>query len=391
MKLKNIHIQHYKSLSDVRFSFSDVNVLVGQNATGKSNIVDALRFIKDAYTYDLDHAVSDRGGMEILRQYSPTRPYTLSIRLDFNYEVQAAGTTEPGSYSMKLSSARGGFVVESEYAEWSGLEITRVEKDQAHGEIKKYIYERKSDGSLFINEKKAAQSVSVDQLGIRVLASARSLFADAFSGMRFASVFPNTLRDPARPDQDKRLKEDCSNWASVIKAMRQRKQEYVLQRIVAYMAKVVPGLQNVAVKSVGGYLVPQFLVQDKPDSKAHYYDAVQLSDGTLRLFGMLLTLYQVPQPTFIAIEEPEQMVHPGVLHLLVDAIREVSTRCQVLITTHSPYLLDLFSTDEIRVVYLEDGETHVSPIRAGQIKVVKDGLMKLSEIMSLDGLQPGER
>lgn len=67
--ITSIHIQHYKSLSDVRIDFKEVNVLVGLNATGKSNVIDAIRFIKDAVLYDLDHAISDRGGIEVVRQY----------------------------------------------------------------------------------------------------------------------------------------------------------------------------------------------------------------------------------------------------------------------------------------------------------------------------------
>lgn len=390
MKIRNIHIQHYKSLSDVKFPFSNVNVLVGQNATGKSNIIDVLRFLKDAYVYDLDHAITDRGGMEILRQYSPTRPYTLSIRIDFTYDLPDIGPNLPGIYSLKLSSARGTYAVEHEYAEWSFWDV-KVQSTKVERYLSKYIYERGPDGFASLNDKKIETSLSKDQLGIKTIRVARYVFDDVFAGMRFASIFPNTLRDLVRPDQDRRLKEDCSNWASVIKAMRQRKQDIALQRVMSYMSKVIPGLQNVTVKTAGSYLVPQFLVQNKPESKAHHYDPAQLSDGTLRLFGMLLTMYQVPQPSFIAMEEPEQMLHPGVLHLLVDAIRETSTRCQVLITTHSPYLLDLFKPEEIKVVYMESGETRVAPIKESQIKIVQDGLMRVSEIMALDGLLPGEQ
>ncbi|HEV7165988.1 MAG TPA: AAA family ATPase [Gammaproteobacteria bacterium] len=388
--LKSIHIQHYKSLSDIRIYFNNVNVLVGQNATGKSNIIDALRFIKDAYTYDLDHAITDRGGIEVLRQYSPTKPFMMSISVDFNYQIPGVEAIFPASYSLKLSSSKAGYKVDSEYAEWSERLIHQIENNKFTHVIQNFIYERDVNGKVTLNGAEIDSVIPSDQLGIRLMRRAKSIFDGAFTQMRFASMFPNTLRIPTRPDQDRRLKEDCSNWASVIKAMRQRKQDAGLQRVISYMSKVIPGLQNVTVKTAGGYLVPQFLVQDRPDSRPHYYDALQLSDGTLRLFGMLLTLYQSPQPTFIAMEEPEQMVHPGILNLFVDAIREVSTRSQVMLTTHSPYLLDLFKAEEIRVVYLRHGETRVSSIRHAQVKMTKDGLMRLSEIMSLDGLQPQE-
>ncbi|MEK7711546.1 MAG: AAA family ATPase, partial [Pseudomonadota bacterium] len=160
------------------------------------------------------------------------------------------------------------------------------------------------------------------------------------------------------------------------------------RRIMEFMRQIMPSLDHVSIKQVSGYVVPQFLVKDSPKEKSHFFDPVQLSDGTLRMFGMLLALYQIPPPRFLAMEEPEQTIHPGVLELLVEAFREVSKRTQLLLTTHSPYMLDNFDPAEIRVVSMEGGETRLSTIRKSQVATVKQGLMSISEIMALDGLRP---
>jgi predicted ATPase len=142
------------------------------------------------------------------------------------------------------------------------------------------------------------------------------------------------------------------------------------------------------VKTVGSYLVPQF--RFSANGQATEFDPAQLSDGTLRVFGMLLALYQVPAPPLLVLEEPEQNIHPGVLSVLADALREASESTQIIVTTHSPHFVDQFSPEEIRVATLSNGWTRISPIKATQIEAVKRQLISLEEFMLAEGLQPAE-
>lgn len=388
--ITSLDVQHYKSLADIRLDFEPITVLVGPNASGKTNIVDALRFLRDTIVHGLDHSINDRGGMQIIRQFSPTRPYIVSIGADFRYELNDAWRT--GHYSLKFSSSNDEIRVESESADWTDDVIYMDDDKNFVDNDAQMTLRRDRGGRTRINDKEF--DFPRDRLALGVFnppfySGTGAPLAQEISQMRFASVYPNTMREPARLDTERLLREDCANWGSILKGMRQRKAgESAVQRIMELMREVVPGLQQIAVKNVGGYVVPRFLVKNKGDSKAHYLDPIQLSDGTLRLFGILLALYQQPPPTFLALEEPEQTVHPGVLGLLVDAFQEASTRTQLLITTHSPYLLDYFDPDQIKVVFLQDGETRISKMRSSQVETVKEGLMNLSEVMALDGLRP---
>jgi predicted ATPase len=74
--------------------------------------------------------------------------------------------------------------------------------------------------------------------------------------------------------------------------------------------------------------------------------------------------------------------------VLVEAIREASELTQIILTTHSPYLVDLFKPEEIRVVTMQDGHTRITPIAKNQINAVKQRLMSLAEFMQAEGLQP---
>lgn len=401
--LKRLQVQHFRSLVDVVVDFGSLTLLVGPNATGKSNFVDALRFLRDAVVHGLDHAVSGRGGIDVIRQYSPTRPFIISFSLEVEYELPEVDEhLFTGSYQLRLSSAKGEYTVESEEATWIDYDLIiddEGEERTYHEDTIHFSMQRDESGRIIVRGRHSEGWIEKPPLEVPgdTLALSASLFtvfgrnpiAEELSNMRFAHIYPNILRDPSRPDTDKRLKENCSNWASILKSMRQKRGgERAIQKITELMRQVLPGLKQVTVKGVGGYLVPQFLVEDKPGSKAHYFDPLQLSDGTLRLFAILLALYQFPPANFLALEEPEQTVHPGLLGLLVDAFREVSTETQLLITTHSPHLLDYFDPDEIVVTLMEHGETRILRMKESQIETVRQGLMSLSEIMALDGIRP---
>jgi predicted ATPase len=102
----------------------------------------------------------------------------------------------------------------------------------------------------------------------------------------------------------------------------------------------------------------------------------------------MTALLQRPRPELIAIEEPELTVHPGAIRLLYDYIKEGSLRGQVVLTTHSPDLLSLLSTDEVRVVERSGDETRIGPLDDAQRDLVKQGLFTLGEVMRSEGLKP---
>lgn len=391
MSITSVHIQHYKSLNDVKLdALSPVTLLVGPNAVGKSNVVDALRFLRDAVVDGLDHAISSRGGIEVIRQYSPSRPFHIRICVEFD-QILKDNQCNRSYYDLKIASlSSGNYRVEREEAEWWAFGETDIFED---GPLVRQRMFRDADAHISDSTKTQPRSWRKDELALRSppFFHPHNPVTDLLSGLRFSALYPNTLRNPSRPDTDKRLRESGENWASVLKSLRQSvKGREAFQGIMHLMRRVMPNLQDVKVTGVGGYLVPRFIVKDTPRGKEHSFDPVQLSDGTLRIFGILLGLYQLPPPTLFAIEEPEQTINPGVVALLADAFKEVSETTQLFITTHSPQMVDLFEPEQIRVVTLAAGHTVVSPIRASQIESVKEHLVTLQELMAYDNLQPQE-
>ncbi|KXB29190.1 hypothetical protein AT959_18565 [Dechloromonas denitrificans] len=211
---------------------------------------------------------------------------------------------------------------------------------------------------------------------------------DSVLNFRFSAIYPNTLRQPAPPDTDPILKENGANWASILRTLKKTSRgKQAWEQIREMMEIVMPQLEDITTQAVGGFIMPRFKVREA-SGEAHLFDPSQISDGTLRILGILLALYQTPHPSLMIIEEPEQTVNPALLALLADAFREVSERTQLLITSHSPHLIDCFEPENIQVVAMQNGETRISPIRASQREAVKEHLLSLEQIMSSEGLLP---
>src|SRR5262249_28520444 len=137
-----------------------------------------------------------------------------------------------------------------------------------------------------------------------------------------------------------------------------------------------------------GFLVVQFrhAVAGKK-GPAKWFSVGQESDGTLRVAGIITALLQEPPLTLVGIEEPELTVHPGALPLLYDYLRQAKRRSQIVITTHSPELLDLVDPAEVRVVTRANGVTGVSSMESRQLDAIRARLVTLGDVLRNEGVQ----
>lgn len=393
MRLISVNFQHYKSLTDVSLNaLGPLTVLVGPNASGKSNVADALRFLRDMTDGGLDHAFSIRNGITLVRQQSKTRPYKIQIAV-----VMRDDDDNEYRYEIAIASRQGGnFLVEMERIFWHDLDVHFEEDDSGEKqwveESVRHHVQRNADGVITLDGKPLPRKLPTDIAALGTAIDWRHIgepIARFFSTLRFSSIYPNTLKLPAKPDTDHVLKESGENWASVLKAMKRTNAGRAsFAQVLEMMQRVLPTLEDVTVKTVGGYLVPQFRFAG--EGGTHDFDPAQLSDGTLRIFGILLALYQSPPPPFLIVEEPEQTVHPAVLSMLAEAFREASERTQIVVTSHSPHLIECFSPEEIRVATMTGAGTQIAPVKQSQVSAVKQRLLSLEELMAAEGLLPEE-
>jgi len=132
--------------------------------------------------------------------------------------------------------------------------------------------------------------------------------------------------------------------------------------------------------------------QEWGSGKKLTFDAFNMSDGTLRCVGLIMAVFQKPSPSVLVIEEPEATIHPGALGAVLDLVRRAAKTMQVVVTTHSPELLDAkWITDRnLRIVSWEEGASHLLLPSKATRKAMREQLMGAGELLRSNALHPEE-
>lgn len=373
-RISEVRISNFRSVGrDVHFTLDPLTVLVGTNGSGKSNIVDAFRFIADCMDIGLGGAINNRNGIESVRRWNRSsggQPYHVTLRFDVRLDRGSA------HYAITLAGSRmEEYWVESEEAvSQTGAETFRLSVRQG-----------------VVTEAPSGLAPAVDKqtLALRIVggdARFGGLFT-ALKNLAIYSLYPNTLRKPQKYDQTRPMHRHGENWASILKDQ----EASLTPHLVAALNKLTGDIDGIQVQRVAGQLVTRFrrTITKKSGKASRWFDAYEESDGTLRVAGIITALLQEPALPVIGIEEPELTVHPGAIGLIYDHLVDASRRSQVIVTTHSPDLLDLLGDEgSIRVV-TRDAErgTRVASLARAQRETVRSGLMTLGEVLRTEGFQ----
>jgi predicted ATPase len=122
------------------------------------------------------------------------------------------------------------------------------------------------------------------------------------------------------------------------------------------------------------------------------FDAFNMSDGTLRSLGLIMAVFQKPSPSVLVIEEPEATIHPGALGAILDLIRKASKTMQVVVTTHSPELLDAewITDNNLRIVDWQEGASHLLRPSEATREAMRHHLMGAGELLRSNALHAEE-
>lgn len=206
---------------------------------------------------------------------------------------------------------------------------------------------------------------------------------EALRAVETYALFPETLRKPQTPSSRAYLSKFGDNWTSIV---RQVMATDAARDLRLSLDKVTGDIVDLRARRLGaGFLVGEF-GHARPSGRTRWFEAARESDGTLRVAGILAALVQQPPLLMIGIEEPEQTVHAGVLPILADFLRAASDRSRVVVTTHSPDLLDLVPASGIRVVDRIDGTTRVGRLDEGQQELIRQRLESPGGLLRSQGL-----
>ena len=369
--ITRVVLKNYKSIAACNVQLGPLTFLVGRNGSGKSNFLDALRFVADALNTSLDHALRDRGGINDVRRRSRGHPNHFSIGLVFTLPE---GTT--GHYAFRIGSrSRGGYEVQ--------MEECMLQQE----------YFRVENGTVTNTSVKVAPAAATDRLCLvnaAGLPEFRPVY-DAFSQMGFYNLNPDKIRDLQSPDPADVLLRDGSNLTSILAQL----SPIAKKDIEAYLSAVVPGVHAVEVKAFGPKETLEFRQDVAGDKYPWRFLANNMSDGTLRVLGILVALFQGDQNThkrvpLVGIEEPEIALHPAAAGVLLDGLRDAAHKTQVIVASHSPELLDNkdLDVDSILAVEAHGGTTEIARVDDVGRSVVRDRLFTIGELLTRDQLQP---
>jgi len=381
--VRTVTLHNYKSIGTCKVNMQSLTLLVGPNGAGKSNFIDSLRLVTESLRTSLEHALRERGGLKEVRRRSRGHPRHFGIRLDLTLP-----DTTTAWYAFKVGSLPNGAL--------------RVQREECH--IHRFMetlsesYFVVENGELKGSSPDMHSKIEPDRLYLTVV-SALSEFRpiyDALSNMGFYNLNPDRIRDLQSPDAGELLKRDGSNISSVLKRLTDTERP-TLKRIEEYLAGVVSGIRSVEPRTLGPRETIVFKQEVVGDPHPWEFMAENMSDGTLRALGVLVAAFQAtgqdqrPIP-LVGIEEPELAIHPGAATVLLDALIEASQRTQIVLTTHSPDLLEAKSIqgDSIVSVTSRRGETLIAPVDKATRESIRDGLYSAGELLRLGQIEPDE-
>lgn len=375
--IERLRLVNFKSFADVTIPFGPLTLLVGANAAGKSNIADALRFLKGVgLGYRFSDIVSERFGRSGVVEWHGIRggmrevPRFGQHKVQFECRIPAAGV--PGesvthAITLDFSDERNGPQLVSETLSGhrpdgdENIEIVDIDWRVGWDDLGYREYKGSVDRAAVVQP--AARRLSIDEQEmtdsyIAVLQSIRFLDLDP-RAMRRESHISNTV-----------LGDHGENLSSVLNALCEDPQRRAI--LLDWLQALTPlDVTDFAFEEAFGGKVMVFLVE----ANGNRTSADSASDGTLRFLAMVAALLSADSGRVYVFEDLDAGMHPSRLHLLLDLIERAckSHGVQVIATTHNPLLLGYLS-DEARQSALL---VHRSPER-GDSQVVR--IMDLPDI-----------
>lgn len=371
--ITRLRLRRFRSLLWADIPLANPMFLVGKNGSGKSNLLKALEFLSQCVWLPLESVFQLHGGLETMR-FRPggrSRPGNFGLRVDFTLP-----DGETGWYAFEIKAT-------------PPYKFEVIKEQCVAG---KHSFSRAAD-ELSLTLPGVAPNVTPDALMLPLLGGTLQFkpVKDLLGGIAVFSLEPRMIQELQEPDGGMSLKSDGSNLASVLQNMK----EPALERLCQLLGTVVPGVSAVTPLKHGKKLTLKFTQTwkgEKSESHEATHEAFAMSDGTMRILGILTAFLQNHRPPVIALEEPEATIHPEALATLLDQIRGFSANTQIIVTTHSPDLLDCkwIEAENIRVATWSNGVSQIQALGEASRATLQQHLMGAGEMLRSEGLQPDD-
>jgi predicted ATPase len=425
--LRRVRIRGYKSIAFCDVALEPLTILVGRNASGKSNFLDALAFLRDAMASGVAEAVKRRGNWSSIMGHTTHIP-RISFEMETGFTCSSpsrhrlpngVSTLAPPEGS-PLASLAGKFFIAKYSLELAteahatpsivkeALEIFDETREMtARFELQGGIAERERSTHLTSLPLPLPHSTELLELArlLREIGRADypllsvirpqpfSDMADGLRSMGSYSFYPDAMRRPQKPNPGEYLERNGSHLASVIERTQEIEKE-AIERVGRYLSTITESVEFLGVAKYGDYETVRFHVTRSHRDPPLEFEAASMSDGTLRTLAALVAAFQIVPPhgypSLVAIEEPETSLHPAAMRALVDALDEATGRTQILLTTQSAELLDnpTIRPENVRVVQMIGGQTVIGPVDEASVEIVRRKLNTLGGLERDNQLEP---
>ena len=376
--LRQLILHRFRSLQMEQIEFDNPTFLVGQNGSGKSNFADAFAFLAEAMVSPLRALIEQRRGFSAVAYQDSTEDCLSNLGLSVMLENLDSDTPQ-AQYGFELRAQAG-----------YGFEV-----------IREQCIVQRSDGSSDWFDRSASEWDSSADFPYRMEPNALAMpliggdkrfqvVSRFLSEMCVYRIDPTALRTMQDLDGGVRLRSDGGNAANVLREI-QRESPNTWKRILEILESIVPGTIGVQPKKYGNKLTLEF-TQDWAQPRPVKFEAFNMSDGTLRVLGLLAAVFQRPVPSLLVIEEPEATIHPGALGSILDIIRHAGRFMQVVVTTHSPDVLDAKWIEDrhLRIVNCDKGATRISRVSPATREALSEHLMGAGELLRSNALTPAK-
>lgn len=340
MLLRSMYAQNYRSLRSIRMDLAGVNVFIGENGVGKSNLYRALQLVQAAVRGTLAYEIAAEGGMASAL-WTGKRRLEKNFRIRFEIEVLDEERAATFRYRVEaglrppIDAAGFAFepqVKEEELSIETGLRPVTMMKRGGPG-----IMVRGERGRMEEYPEKAMTSeTAIALLGDAGHYPEVGAFRRLVDNWRFFHGFrtdrDSALRQPCLAVTSPLLAQDGSNMAAVFATLVHTRGDTVeLDRAIASAFRGA----RLTVPDPGEYAEFGLIF---PDFPKRVFQPRELSDGQIRFLGLAAALMSYRQPPLIALNEPESSLHPDMLGPLADMIAQAAKSSQIWIVTHSEAL-----------------------------------------------------
>ena len=365
LEFRRIRLENWMNFAHAEVAIQDRIFLVGPNASGKSNFLDAFRFLKDLASSGggLQEAIRKRGGMDTLR--SLATPWTPTVTIRVELEEADEETDQRRRWEYELAFKQGSH----------GRPLIEMECVRRNGE---WLLDRP-------NQDDRDDSARLMQTWIEQVNANREFreLAECFGSIRYLHIVPQIVREPGRSSG--RVGDPFGgDFLDRMERTSAQARAARLRRIGEALRIAVPQLREIEItRDADGH--PHLRGRYRHWSpQGAWQTEERFSDGTLRLIGLLWAAMDEGGP--LLLEEPELSLHEEIVRVLPQVLIRIQheTRRQIFLSTHSSDLLgdEGIGLDEVLLLVPGDGGTDITSANSHQdIRDLLEGGIPLGDIV----------